>query len=156
MPDYSKAKIYRIVSNVCDLVYYGSSCETLSKRLAQHRRSYNSYLKGKGNYTASFEIIEKGNYEIILVENCPCNSKEELKSRERFYIENNNCVNKYIPGRTLEETREKVKEYYQENREKILKQKSEKICCEICGSKIRKPDIKRHQRTLKCLNPSIK
>jgi vacuolar-type H+-ATPase subunit H len=113
MPDYSKAKIYRIVSNVCDLVYYGSTCETLSRRLCQHRGDYKLYLKENQNYITSFQIIEKGNYEIVLVENYPCNSKAELKKRERFYIENNDCVNKYIPGRTKEE-------YYQDNREKIL------------------------------------
>ena len=128
MPDYQKGKIYRIVSNVCDLVYYGSTCETLSRRLSEHRADYKLYLNGKDKYITSFEIIEKGNYEIVLVENYPCNSKVELKSRERFYIENNECVNKYIPGRTqkewVEENPEKIKEYkkkwYESNLEKIL------------------------------------
>ncbi len=175
MPDYSKAKIYRIVSNVCDLVYYGSTCETLSRRLAQHRCHYTKYLEGVGGDMTSFEIIEKGNYEIVLVENYPCNSREELHRRERFYIENNECVNKRVPCRTrkeyYEEICEKKKEYYEENREKILeKQKKyrednrekilqkakEKICCEICGNEITKNHIKHHQRSLKCLNSSIK
>jgi hypothetical protein len=36
-----------------------------------------------------------------------------LHQRERWYIENNECVNKYIPCRT-------VKEYYVDNKEHIL------------------------------------
>ena len=179
MPDYQKAKIYRIVSNVCDLVYYGSTCETLSRRLQEHRSAYKSYLNGKSKNISSYEVIEKGNYQIILVENYPCNSREELKARERFYIENNNCVNKCIPGRTykeyyqdnrekkleyLKEYREKnhekileyFKEYYEANSEKILEQKKEKIRCEICDSEIVKHGINRHQLSLKCQKASIK
>eukprot|EP01035_Chromulina_nebulosa_P002536 gene2536-3427_t len=34
MPDYSKAKIYRIVGN--DKTYIGSTCSSLTQRLAEH------------------------------------------------------------------------------------------------------------------------
>ena len=164
MPDYQKAKIYRIVSNVCDLVYYGSTCETLSRRLQEHRSAYKSYLNGKGNNISSYEVIEKGNYQIILVENYPCNSREELKARERFYIENNNCVNKCIPGRTYkeycEENRKRLieykKEWYESHREIISQEKKEKIRCDICDSEIVKYGINRHKLSLKCQNSSIK
>ena len=50
-----------------------------------------------------------------------CNSKEELLQRERFYIENNNCVNKYIPNRTKEDIQEYNKKYMELNKEKIKK-----------------------------------
>jgi hypothetical protein len=36
----------------------------------------------------------------------------ELNARERWWIENNECVNKYIPTRT-------DKEYYEAHKEKI-------------------------------------
>jgi hypothetical protein len=49
-----------------------------------------------------------------LVENYSCNSKKELETRERYYIENNECVNKNMPTRTM-------KEYQEENKEKIKK-----------------------------------
>ena len=50
------------------------------------------------------------NCKIELVENFPCNSKEELTKREGFYIQSNDCVNKHIAGRTKEEYKEQTRE----------------------------------------------
>ena len=50
-----------------------------------------------------FEKYGINNTDIILVESYPCENKNELHSRERYYIENNNCVNKIIPTRTSKE-----------------------------------------------------
>ena len=111
MPDYSNGKIYRIICNNTGNMYIGSTCCALSRRLAQHKSDYN---KGK-NEVASFDIIKEGNYQIVLIENVPCNNKEELERRERFYIENMNCVNKRVPLRT-------DKEYYEDNKKEILQQ----------------------------------
>jgi hypothetical protein len=44
--------------------------------------------------------ITSSNYKlniIILLETYPCNSKSELESRERWWIENNSNVNRYAP-----------------------------------------------------------
>ncbi len=60
----------------------------------------------------SFKILENNNYEIILIENYSCNSKDELHKQERFHIENNTCVNIHIPGRTQSE-------YVLDNKDKI-------------------------------------
>ena len=108
MTDYQKGKIYRIVCNTTGLVYYGSTCEpTLARRLAGHLRCYKCWKSsGKGNHTTSFEVLENDNYEIVLVELAPSNSKMELHQRERHYIENNECVNKNTPLRTISEWRE--------------------------------------------------
>ena len=70
-------------------------------------------------------IILRGDYAIVLIENYPCNNKEELHRRERYHIESNECINKRIPTRTPKEryidTREKVinesKKYYIEHKE---------------------------------------
>jgi hypothetical protein len=48
-------------------------------------------------------VIDAGDYEIIWVEDFPCERKDQLKARERYYIENRVCVNKNVPGRTHEE-----------------------------------------------------
>jgi len=112
---YQRGKIYRIVCNTTGLQYYGSTCEKyLSYRLAKHKNNYKNYLIEKYNFVTSFKIIESDNYEIVLVENFPCKSKDELNQRERFYIENNECVNKVIPCRTREEYREENKEHMKE------------------------------------------
>ena len=149
MVNYQYAKIYKIVDNTNGNIYIGSSCEPiLSRRLAQHKSDYKRYLKGNHNFITSFEIIKNGNYEIVLIESYPCNSKDELHSREKFYIENNKCVNKFIPNRT-------GKKWYEENKEHKQaydKQKQEKlkqpfIC--ICGSVIRIGDKSHHFKTKK-------
>jgi hypothetical protein len=113
MPDYSKSKIYKITSG--DLTYIGSTCEpTLARRLADHVSKYKRWKDGKNRLTTSFQLIEKGDYQITLIELCPCGSKDELTSRERYWIENMVCVNKRIEGRTKKEYREANKEAYAE------------------------------------------
>ena len=112
MPDYSLGKIYKIICHKTGLVYIGSTCEpTLARRLAGHVGDYKRYLKGGKKYTTSFKIIENASYEIVLIETYVCESKDELHKMERFFIENNNCVNKYIPIRTEVETKNIMKMY---------------------------------------------
>ena len=93
--DYKNGKIYKIVCNTTGLQYIGSTCNPyLSTRLAQHRAVYKRYLQNKkNNFISSFEVLKNENYEIILIENCPCETKDQLHARERFHIENNDCVN---------------------------------------------------------------
>jgi hypothetical protein len=54
------------------------------------------------------------NCKIELIENYPCNSKEELLKREGWYIKVTECVNKMVAGRTKQEWKqdnpEKAKE----------------------------------------------
>ena len=85
MPDYSKGKIYKIVDNTNNNVYIGSTCEpTLAHRLAQHKKDYSKYLRGVRGLTASYLILENNNYDIVLLEACNVNSKDELFQRERY------------------------------------------------------------------------
>ncbi len=104
MPDYSKGKIYRIVGN--GLTYVGSTCCNLSQRLAHHVADYSRFKKGKRNYSSSFDIIENGNYNIYLIEDYPCERREQLLMRERYFIETMDCVNKHIPILSEEEKKE--------------------------------------------------
>lgn len=117
--DYSKGKIYRLVCNITDQTYYGSTIQTLSQRLANHRNDQKEWLNGTGNYMTSFEILKGNDYNIIWIENYPCEDKEQLEARERYFIENNECVNKNIPNRTK-------KEYYEDNKEVLLEKQKQK------------------------------
>ena len=103
MPNYQNGKIYKIFNYDNDDVYYGSTIETLSRRMSKHRANLKSYKQGKYHYTTSFKILEVPSATIELVEYCPCNTKEELLQREQYYIKNNDCVNKIIPLRTKQE-----------------------------------------------------
>jgi hypothetical protein len=126
---YSRGKIYKIVDNTNGNIYVGSTTEpTVARRLATHRSNYKSYLDGKCQYMSSYKILENGDFDIVLVENCPCDTKDELFKRERHYIETLDCVNKNIPGRTKKEwynenkdvKLDRAKKYYTENKEKVL------------------------------------
>ena len=100
--DYSQGKIYRLVCNTTGNTYYGSTKEKyLSRRLSRHVNDFRVIEKGLGHYkSSSYDIIKGENYQMILVENYPCESKYELESRERYYIENNECVNLVKPAKT--------------------------------------------------------
>jgi hypothetical protein len=157
---YNKARIYKIVCNITGKIYIGSTCKALSARLAQHRADYKKNLQGKYGNLTSFIILKEGDYKIVLLENYPCGSKEDLLKRERYYIDENECVNKNVPLRTAKEQKDKYHQYYLDNREKILekmkirhitKPPSEIITC-ACGATHIKKGTNRHCKTLKHQN----
>ena len=101
MDKYENGKIYKIVDNTNNNIYIGHTTEKyLSKRLQHHLYQYKYWKEGKKTYTSSFKIFENNDYRIELLENCNCKDVYELKNRERYYIENNDCVNLSVPNRT--------------------------------------------------------
>lgn len=120
MNKYENGKIYKIVDNTNNNIYIGSTCEpTLARRLAGHRCIYNKYLKTGCNFISSFDILKNNDYNIILLESYPCKNRDELLARERYYIDNNNCINKNRPIITEDEKKELIKEYNETNKDKI-------------------------------------
>jgi hypothetical protein len=108
MVNYQNGKIYKIECNQTGKIYVGSTTKkTLAMRLAQHVYNFKNNI-----YCTSSEVLENGNYDIILIESVPCNNKDELFKKEREYIESIICVNKIIPSRTR-------KEYCEINKESI-------------------------------------
>ena len=101
MNEYQEGKIYKIVSDVSDEVYYGSTCKTLTERLKKHVGNFNCFIKNHptdykdilrskkrssnaDRLTMSFVVIDSGleNVRIELVENYPCdNKKNYMKER---------------------------------------------------------------------------
>ena len=102
---YQQGKIYKLVCNITGEVYYGSTKNTLEKRLQKH--------KEKTHTCMSKQILERGDYKIELIKNYPCNTKRELELEEGKYIRENECINIKIPGRT-------PKEHYEDNKIEIL------------------------------------
>ena len=175
--DYSQGKIYEIVCNKTGEVYVGSTCKKyLSQRLAAHLKSYNDWKKGRYGFMSSFPIIGRGDYEIFLLEECPCNNVLELKRKEREWIDKKKCVNLHKPFNVPEEdyqkqyyklnqehkleylkqwrdnnrekTRQDAREYYEKNKETYKKKRQETIQCE-CGLEVNKQHISRHKKTKK-------
>ena len=145
MFDYSKGKIYKLVSIYTNKVYYGSTIQKLSTRKAHHK--HNKICKSK-------ELFDLGFVDIIEIEKYPCNNKKELENRERKFIEEDyeNCLNLQIPQQTRKEWNlrnkkkiaKKAKEYNLKNADKIRKYLQEKtINCE-CGRTIQKHGLTRH------------
>ena len=124
MPNYKNSKIYKIVCNITNETYYGSTTQQLSARLAGHR----SDLKKTTKTCSAKQILLRGNYNIILCETVSCDNKEQLDAIERKWIETNNCINKIIPTRTRDEYRndnkellkQRKSEWYQKNKETVL------------------------------------
>lgn len=170
MPDYKQGRIYKIVSP-CGMTYYGSTTQRICNRMKNH---INEIEKNRNKDCTANRVIDAGG-EIYLVEMYPCNSEDELKAREAWYIRYRPCVNVKIPGRTWDEyyqdnrgkllayqkeyrtnNKEKViarnKRYYQNNKQEINRKNklrdSQKYNCE-CGSTCRRGDKSKHFRTKK-------
>jgi len=125
---YENGKIYKICSFQTDKIYIGSTYENrLSNRLCKHVSQYKAFQNEKSHYITSFEILKYDDHKIILIENYPCNSKEELLAKELEWILKSNCVNKQNPTRTAKQYRndnkliinKRSKEYYDQNKEVI-------------------------------------
>ncbi len=95
MPDFLNGKIYKIICNITNKIYIGSTCKTLNSRISNHKNDYKRNLAGSYGHCTSHEIIKNNDYKIELIENYPCNSKKELLEREKYFINiNENVVNK--------------------------------------------------------------
>ena len=111
--DYKNGKIYTIRSHQTDKIYIGSTTQPLSKRLSAHKAHFRAYLDGKYNNVTSFEIIKYGDAYIELLEEYPCETKDQLHKKEGGCIRSEpNCVNKCVAGRTTKQYKEEHKDFY--------------------------------------------
>ena len=94
--DFSRGKIYQIISPSTGLIYVGSTTQpTLAHRLAQHKRDYYQYWRDRsGKKCSSYIVLREWDYRIELLELYPCNSQDELYAREGYYQRTLSCVNK--------------------------------------------------------------
>ena len=119
MNRYEKGEIYKIVSPDFEKCYIGSTTEPLSKRMERHRKLYKRYLE-TGNIDTRARLIfdECGidNCKILLIQDYPCASNEELLRKEGEYIQAIECVNKCFAGRTPAEYKGLYKDYFNQKR----------------------------------------
>ena len=124
---YQIAKIYKITGG--GMTYYGSTTQKyLSQRMAFHKYSKKLVLNGNNKLNcSSHQILDFPDCQITLVETISCSNKDELLARERYWIETQECVNKNIPGRTIQDWNIANKAYVKEyQREYYQRKKSEK------------------------------
>ena len=106
--DYQKSIIYKICCKDVSITdCYVGSTTNLSRRKPVHKsrcnnesdKAYNSnvyqFIRGHGNWD---------NWDMIVVEEYPCNSKNQLHTRERYHMGNLHAtLNKQVPTRTDKE-----------------------------------------------------
>jgi len=130
--NYANGKIYKIVNDVNDMIYIGSTTQSLAKRWHCHKCDAKTRNQKSKIYVAMREIGVEA-FRIILIENYACSSKEELLAREQHHIDLNknntyNCFRAYV-GLSKEEYAkllrkeclERNPEHYNENNAKWSK-----------------------------------
>jgi hypothetical protein len=179
--DYSKTFIYKLCCNDINIkeIYVGHSTDFKSRN-QDHKTSCNNPNNKKYNYYKYKFIRDNGGYEnwkMIKLYDYPCNSKREAEAEEdKTMRELNASLNSHRAFLTEEERIEQNKQYnekFRENNKEYLKQyeekrknepkrieynkqynekrKNEKVKCEFCNSELRLDNLKRHQKTIKCL-----
>jgi predicted metal-dependent hydrolase len=177
--DFSKNVNYKLVcKDILIKELYIGQTTNFTIRKNKHKCNCNNTNDVKYNFKVYTFIRANGgwdNWDMIMIENFPCNDSLDACKRERYWIEKLQAtLNSVVPLRTqqewykdnIEHIRERKQEWYednkehiqkyhqewyQENKETILEKLKEKITCE-CGSTCRKSDIKRHERTIKHIN----
>lgn len=123
MPDYSKCVIYRLCCKDLNIkeIYVGSTCN-FTRRKNKHKAVCNDKNDKDHNCKVYKFIRDNGgfeNWDMILVEEYPCENIMQKLQRERYWCEELKAdLNKQYPGRTK-------KEWYEDNKEQISLQKKE-------------------------------
>lgn len=137
--DYSKGKVYKIVNDIDDRIYVGSTCQTLAQRMSCHRSNVGKKPSQSLYALMGDHGVDK--FRIVLVEDYPCERKDQLRAREEYWrvelnaqlnkrrcgtgivAENKNDYCKKYRQEFIDECKERDAKYYAENAEKIKEQK---------------------------------
>ena len=79
MVNYINGKIYKIICGSCDKIYIGSTTQDLNERMRTHRH------RAKVDHARLYKHMRDHgicNHTIELIEDCPCDSLQELSHRE--------------------------------------------------------------------------
>ena len=124
----AEPKIYRLYNERLNLTYYGSTIRPINLRFNDHKAD------AKRKTATSKQLFQEGDdVTCDVIEYVDCLDKATLLKRERYYIENFDCVNKFIPGTTSAEYHQDNKEsitekhriYHHKNKERINQQSRE-------------------------------
>ena len=173
--DYKNGRIYCIRNTIDDDIYIGSTIQPLSKRMSVHREAAKSETCKHSIFYSKVNELGIENFYIELIENYPCESVEQLRKREGYYIREMATLNYQIAGRTkkeymkeyAEQRKEVIKEYqkeykkewYEANKDKTKEYNKEyygankdklngKIIC-ACGGKHSLLNKSHHEKTKK-------
>ena len=139
-----QGKIYKIINNIDNDIYIGSTINSLHLRFVIHRLM-SKYTKTKHLLLyRKMNLLGVDNFKIELLDEITCNDKKDLKTLEGKYILEYGTLNVRMAGRNNKDSRkanyiknrlqqlqkqseynknhkQEKKEYYQANRDEILK-----------------------------------
>jgi molecular chaperone DnaK (HSP70) len=137
--NFASGKVYGIRNDVNDKMYVGITGQKLNERWYAHK---SARVKKATKLCLAMKEIGVEHFEIFLIEDYPTDTLQELMEREKHYINQFNSVengyNTNVSARTKEERKqhhaivdkayakankdaiqERLREYYQNNKEKI-------------------------------------
>ena len=85
MIDYTAGKIYKLVNDIDDEIYVGSTCNSLWSRFGNH--------KTKARFVPDRLLYQKMNllgfdhFKMILIEDCNVQTKDQLRASEQYHID---------------------------------------------------------------------
>ena len=151
--DYTKSVIYKIVCKNTDItdLYIGSTTN-FAKRKNCHKtmcNNINSKLYSLNVYNCIRNNGGWDNWVMIMVEQYNCNNGDELRARERYYIDAlKPSLNKNIPMRTVDELNQYLKIYREYNREYHKRYVNNMLICD-CGNQYSYANHKQHVNSQK-------
>jgi len=108
-------RIYKLFSPHMKQVYIGSTDLTLNRRLQIHTGKHTAYLLDKphSSYCSSYEILEASDYDIELIEEFTYYDGDTITRtiKEAYYINANDCVNKFLCTKGVDDKTLKSREY---------------------------------------------
>ena len=84
---YTNGKIYKIINNFNDMVYIGSTCLPLRKRIFNHKKEQRA---GRSPNRHLFQLVSEAengwdDFQIVLIESYPFANKDELFRYEEHH-----------------------------------------------------------------------
>ena len=165
--DYSKTLIYKIQHQTKDELLYVGSTTHFGNRKVRHKNNCNNANGKSYNLKLYSTIRDNGGWDafnMVIVKEFPCENKRQAEAEEdRIMREMKACLNSHRAYITKEEKKEQMKEYREQNRDKVNEQKKEyyirninkikeknkeKINCQ-CGCAVIKYNLARHKRSKK-------
>lgn len=147
--DYKKGKIYKLVNDVDDKIYVGHTATTLAKRMDYHRNKAKQHPNR--HVYAHLNTLGMTNVRVVLVEEYPCDNKDQLRAREQYWIDELqpelNKISAYVPDEQRTDNykeyhehyrqanTEHIKEYHKQYRQTNAEHYNEKHNCNVCGGK---------------------
>lgn len=143
MTNYRKGKIYKIVNEMTGEIYVGGTSNSLRRRLTTH---IHDSIKRPGRIL--YEHVKNNggwdNFRMELIEDYPCDTKEELSQREEYYRKELKATLNTVRANVPIPYSDRPKREYM----KLYNPLREIINCE-CGHTYRRDQKGRHMMTNK-------